>query len=116
MIMSTKASNAQPVVTEAHRTPDEMVQCTYTHYNALAASTEWADTALHQPADDWKATADELKANHQKLQDLLKQVAAARAQEEVLMRRWTNKAQACTTAVSVQPLRRPPVLEELACH
>jgi hypothetical protein len=100
MIMTTKAIHAQPVVTEAHRTPDEMAQCTYTHYNALAASSEWADTALHQPADDWKATADDLKANHQKLEDLLKQVAAARAQEEVLMRRWVNKAQACVTAVS----------------
>src|SRR5689334_15330775 len=98
--MTKKAQPANvPMLTGLRRTATDMVQCGTTHYNALSTSTEWTDPALHGPADAWKQTTDDLAANHQKLEDLLKQVAAARAQEVLLMQKWSTGARGTLSAV-----------------
>lgn len=90
---------AVPLLVGAHRSAAEMVQCGTNHYNALSGSSEWTDAALHGPAADWKQSTDDLAANHQKLEDLRKQIAVVLGQEVVLMRKWSSTAHACQGAV-----------------
>jgi hypothetical protein len=90
-----------PVLTELHRTPEEMVSATQTHYDAMTKSAEWATakTTLQAPADDWLKAAQDLDAASTDLNNLLKQVEIKRGLLNTLSVTWMTQKGVCLAGV-----------------
>jgi hypothetical protein len=101
MSNSKSVNYATPVVTEVTTTTAEKVAATTTQYNAMKASPDWAAaTDVQKAAGVWLQASTDLAANTVTVEALVKQLAAARAQEQILLRRWSAAHRGCISAVN----------------
>jgi hypothetical protein len=99
MSSKKKIDHATPVAGPS-TTNAEKVTTTQTHFNAMKASPDWANAPeVQKAAADWLVAANNLAQNDQDLQDLLKQVAAKRSAELLLLLTWTTQKEVCLAAV-----------------